>query len=218
MSWIINIDTSTSLASVSLAKDGVIISSIENNEQKQHASFVQPAISSILDQYEKEISSIDAIAVTIGPGSYTGLRVGLSSAKGICYALNIPLITESTLKIMAYASMHMNADYYCPMIDARRMEVFTALFDPTGKLLLPEQPMVLDAGSFQEFLAKGRILFLGDGVNKWQELLKPNDNALFEYSVSTINVFAELSYKKFQQKDFADLAYTEPSYLKGFHS
>ena len=218
MSLILHIDTATQQASVSLTGNGVVINSIRCTEQKQHASFVQPAIKKILADSNKKLTDINAVAVTIGPGSYTGLRVGLASAKGICFACNIPLIAVSTLKLMAHSLKKIKANYYCPMIDARRMEVFTAVYNDTLENVMKEQALILQEDSFDEFLSKGTIVFGGDGSIKCKTLLGKNKNASFKEAVETADSFAQLSYDLFRQSAFSDLAYTEPVYLKEFNS
>ena len=137
MALILNIDTSTEKASICIASNGVSTALLENAQQKEHAGWIHPAIEELLEQTKYTLHDLEAIAVTAGPGSYTGLRVGMATAKGLCYALNIPLITENTLRAMALASrqaydgkINLENILFCPMIDARRMEVFTALFNP----------------------------------------------------------------------------------------
>ncbi len=217
MSLILNIDTATSFASVCLAENGRSLGIISNHEQMQHASFLQPAIDELLKITGKKISDLEAIAVTIGPGSYTGLRVGLASAKGICYAMKIPLITESTLKVMAAAVNTTEAELLCPMIDARRMEVFTAVYDRSLQPVVGEQAMILSENSFIELLQQKKVCFTGDGAPKWKNIIQI-PNAVFENIQHTAEDLARLSFAGFEEKRFADLAYTAPVYLKEFYS
>ena len=172
MPLILNIDTATEHASVCLSKDEVVLEVIESNEQKNHASFVQPAIQQLMMRTSWQLSDIDAVAVTSGPGSYTGLRVGLSSAKGICYALDKPLILINTLEVMAesilvhYQSIHQLIDkstFICPMIDARRMEVFAAVYDKSMNEKIPAHSLIIDETSFASELISGNVLFCGNG-------------------------------------------------------
>jgi tRNA threonylcarbamoyladenosine biosynthesis protein TsaB len=163
------------------------------------------------------LRDIQAVAVMNGPGSYTGLRVGLSAAKGICFALNIPLICINTLNWMAFGNQETNTDMICPMIDARRMEVFTAVYSRTIQCILPPAPMILDQSSFSHLLDKGSISFIGDGAQKWAETCR-HSNAFYPESTHNANHFNTLAFRAFETKDFADLSTAEPFYLKGFHS
>jgi tRNA threonylcarbamoyladenosine biosynthesis protein TsaB len=172
MSYLLNIDTATSVAVVSIAKDGRVLHYLTNPSQKDHGAFVQIAVQQLLKKTELQIAAVDAVAVTAGPGSYTGLRVGMASAKGLCFALNKPLITLNTLAIFAKAAIDTVPDpaalLYCPMIDARRMEVFTAVYTHTLKELLPPVALILNKDSFAAYLQTRTILFIGNGVEKWK--------------------------------------------------
>jgi tRNA threonylcarbamoyladenosine biosynthesis protein TsaB len=223
MSLIINIDTATEVAHVSIAEDGVILQQAFNANQIDHAGFLQVAVKNILFKADIGFAQIDAIAVTIGPGSYTGLRVGLASAKGLCYALNKPLITIGTLDVIAKSAiispeknLFKTNTLLCPMIDARRMEVFTAIFDQSLQTVLSACALVLDQNSFKELLEGYHIAFLGNGSKKWQNICH-HPNAIF--IDIDINPFAMnlLSKEKYDNKDFSDLAYTEPMYVKEFY-
>lgn len=223
MSLIINIDTATETAHVSIAKDGIVLQQLFNNNQMDHAGFLQVAIKDILSRATVSFTEVGAIAVTIGPGSYTGLRVGLASAKGLSYALNKPLIAIGTLEVLAKSALISpkkallgSQTLLCPMIDARRMEVFTAVFDQSLQTILPPHALVLTETSFKELLDKQPIAFLGNGSPKWQ--------AICAYPAATfldivINPFAmsELSQEKYNNNNFSDLAYTEPTYIKEFY-
>jgi tRNA threonylcarbamoyladenosine biosynthesis protein TsaB len=222
MSFILNIDTATDAAQVSFAKEGNIISCLQNNAQKDHASFLQTAILRLVRETALQLEDLDAIAVSAGPGSYTGLRVGLASAKGLCYALNKPLILVNTLEVLA-ASVFSGAGFklnnasvlLCPMIDARRMEVYTAIYDQQLNTLLPPTALLLDEHSFEEQLKASKVLFFGSGAVKWQELYK-GSNAVFEVVNMNPGALTRLSYNKFLSGRYADLAYCEPIYLKQF--
>jgi tRNA threonylcarbamoyladenosine biosynthesis protein TsaB len=165
MSLILNIDTATDIAHVSLSQSGEMLDSITNNDQKEHGSFLQPSIQKLLKNNSLAIASLDAVAVSVGPGSYTGLRVGMASAKGICFALQKPLITINSLEIISYAALLENSHKYdltnallCPLIDARRMEVFTALYNQKLEKILEPQAMIIDASSFEHYLLTNKIL------------------------------------------------------------
>jgi tRNA threonylcarbamoyladenosine biosynthesis protein TsaB len=222
MSVILNIDTATDIAHISLSKAGVILDSLTNADQKDHGSFLQPAIQKLLKNNFIPIQELDAIALSAGPGSYTGLRVGMASAKGLCFALQKPLITISSLEIIAYAAI-LEAPLqtvstevlFCPMIDARRMEVFTALYSPELEPVLEPTALVIDQDSFGKYLLGNKIFFVGNGAAKW-ELICKNANALFPSNESNPLAMNKLSFKKYENKDFTDLAYSEPSYLKEF--
>lgn len=217
MSLILNIETAVDTASVCLAKDGEALQFAANEQQKDHASWLHVAIAKILNEAGYVLADLLAVAVSIGPGSYTGLRISLSTAKGLCYALNIPLIAVGTLDMMALAANDEKGDMICPMIDARRMEVFTALYDKKLQQIIGPQAMLLNENSFAEQLFSNKIIFSGNGSNKLQQIIS-NDNALFSSVQSNASHLAQLSDKSFIKKEFADLAYVQPLYLKEFYS
>jgi len=217
MGLLLNIDTASEKAHVSIAREGLILQTLWSDSQKEHASFLQTAILELTQTTGIKLPGIDAVAVTAGPGSYTGLRVGLSSAKGLCYALKKPLITISTLEVLAGSAIELfpvnNDPLLCPMIDARRMEVFTAIYDRQLKKQLEPCAMVLDEHSLEKELQVNRIFFFGSGANKWRSICK-HQNATFE-SVSMLpETMSKLSDNLYFQKQFTELAYSEPLYLK----
>jgi len=221
MSIILNIDTSIETASVSIAKDGIIQSSLKNTVQKEHASFVHNAVKQLTATVSINIKQVDAVAVANGPGSYTGLRVGLASAKGFCYALNKPLITIGTLNALAVAAINIStqdnspANLFCPMIDARRMELYTAVFDGKMKEILPACAMIVTETSFQEMLQNNHVLFAGSGADKWSNICT-SGKASFINELDISAAIAQLSFKKFTGSNFTDLTYSEPLYVKDF--
>lgn len=223
MALILNIDTSTSKAGIALGQDGRVKALAENPEQKDHAAWLHVGIRNLLEDQGLSLRSLDAVAVTHGPGSYTGLRVGLSAAKGICYALGIPLITENTLRMMAIAGQQygINKDLahllLCPMIDARRMEVFSALYSMNFEELEHPSAQILDTESFHAFLQQQNILFYGSGAKKFSEICD-HPNAIFEDILFNAGMMTDHAEKKFQEKDFTNLAYSEPNYLKEFYN
>jgi len=220
MAYILHIDTASSSAAVSMAKDGTIIELIENKLLSEHAAFLQPSIKKLLDSAGLAMKDLDAIAVANGPGSYTGLRVGLASAKGLCYALNKPLITIGTLPLMAHAAAAAEKNkeiFYAPMMDARRMEVFTAVYDAEGKEKMSPVAKVLNNDSYVALLLHHKILFFGSGAEKWKHICE-NVNALFSGDYSTAQSFAQLSFEAYKEQQFAELAYSEPQYLKEFYT
>lgn len=219
MSLILNIDTALDTAFVCLSNGKEVLQSSVNETQKDHATWLHTAIADLLQKSGYSVNELEAVAVSIGPGSYTGLRVGLASAKGFCYALNIPLIAISTLKIIALAASNdvQGASIICPMIDARRMEVFTILYDPDLTEKSSAQSMILDADSFSSLLLSDKVLFCGGGSKKLQNIIS-SDNAKFNFNNYTATHFAQLSCNCFLTKDFSNLAYTEPLYIKDFYT
>ena len=228
MAFILNIDTALEIASVSLAEDVVIIQRKENEQQKDHAAWIHNAIKELFEISGKRIDQLNAVAVSNGPGSYTGLRVGLSTAKGLCFAQNIPLITIGTLEIMAFSAIR-NLKLFpglqlpasdlliCPMIDARRMEVFAGVYNVKMEEIMKPLALILDERSFEELLKWHKILFLGNGSIKFQQICQ-NPHAIFKKYPLNAVALARLTYKNFIGNNFAGLAYTEPLYLKEFYS
>lgn len=221
MALLLCIDTSTTHASVALAKDGVLIGLKTNQNQRDHASFLQPAIHSLLHEANKILKDLNAIAVTSGPGSYTGLRVGFASAKGLAYALDIPLISiETTLVLSAAAASTLKneeAALLCPMIDARRMEVFTALYTTHLQPVSPISALILTADSLVHQLENSRIFFFGDGAPKWQTICTHSNASFIDVRWNAGDMIG-LADKLFEQKNFSSLAYSVPVYGKEFHS
>ena len=215
--YILNIETSTKACSVALHKNGELIVCREDvTANFSHSEKLLKFISELFSDEKLSISDLDAIAVSMGPGSYTGLRIGVSTAKGLCYGLDIPLISISTLKAMSFGmALEIKADLYCPMIDARRMEVYSAFFDINNTEVRKIQADIINENSYKKELEK-KVVFFGDGSEKLIEKIK-NKNAIF---VSDIHPSAKnmglLSYQKFTKSLFEDLAYFEPFYLKDF--
>jgi tRNA threonylcarbamoyladenosine biosynthesis protein TsaB len=220
MALILNIDTATETASTCLSKDGEELLVLQNPEQKDHASWLHVAIGQIMESSGYSITDLQAISVTSGPGSYTGLRVGMAAAKGFCYALNIPFITESTLTLMAFAAQALWKDrvqLLAPMIDARRMEVFTALYTLDLEQKAPPGAMLLDPDSFSGALSEDTILFFGSGSKKWQSIANSH-NAFFADVPFHAGHLGILSEKKFNMGQFTDIISSEPAYIKEFHT
>jgi tRNA threonylcarbamoyladenosine biosynthesis protein TsaB len=217
MSLILNIDTALETASVCLAKAGEPLQLLVNDHQRDHASWLHTAILEVFQKTGYSLQEIAAVAVSIGPGSFTGLRIGLSAAKGLCYVQNIPLITIGTLDMLAFAVKDEVTDLVCPLIDARRMEVFMALYNKSRELLIPPQAMIIDESSFAELLSVNQIIFLGNGIKKLQSLIS-NTNARFSSQTANAAHAAHLSEILFRKNQFADLIYTEPYYIKDFYS
>jgi len=215
--YILNIETSTKACSVAIHKNGKLMSLKENvTENFSHSEKLQNYIQKTIEKSKIKLSNLSAIAVSMGPGSYTGLRIGVASAKGLCYALNVPLISISTLKAMSLGmSQEKKVDLFCPMIDARRMEVYSAFFDSNNIIKREIKADILDVKSYKDEL-KQKVVFFGDGSDKAKKIIK-NKNAIFvadfHPSASFVGI---LSYKKFLDSDFEDIAYFEPFYLKDF--
>jgi tRNA threonylcarbamoyladenosine biosynthesis protein TsaB len=217
VSYILSIDTAVVTASLCLAKDDAVMKLKINPSQKDHASWLHVAIKEMMEEAGISLQELDAIAVSSGPGSYTGLRVSMATAKGLCYALQKPLITVGTLKMMAVAAREASTELLCPMIDARRMEVFTAVYDHFLSEILSPVNIILEKESFKELLEKQSILFFGNGSEKFRSLIS-HPNASFKNLEATAEHMTGLSYSQFKNKEFADLAYTEPYYGKAFYT
>jgi tRNA threonylcarbamoyladenosine biosynthesis protein TsaB len=217
---ILLIDTSGENGSVSLAKGGEILFSEDNYIAKDHASWLHMAIGRILEQAKITVRDLEAVAVVAGPGSYTGLRVGMAAAKGLCYALKIPLITQNTLRVMAesmQARAREKAAWICPLIDARRYEVFTALYQTDMQEVMAPQALILDKSAFEGQLSRNPIVFFGSGAEKLEKILN-SPAAIFESQPDIKQAFAHLSEQDFISGTWADPVYTEPVYLKEFFS
>lgn len=215
---ILNIEAATGVCSVCLSRGMEALSLQESSEQNEHSRVITLLIERCMDEAGLHLQDLDAVAVSQGPGSYTSLRVGFSTAKGICFALEKPLIIVSTLAVLANAAHEKAQDssaLYCPMIDARRMEVYTGLYTAKGDIMLPPQPMVIGLTAFSAYFSAGqRIVFCGNGVEKCKMVL---DNPLATLSgVKNCNSLQIIPHAMtaFLNKNFADTAYTSPLYLK----
>ncbi len=217
MALILNIDTALENGSICLSRGEAPLEVVNNSSQKNHASWLLEAVQTLLQRQNCQPGELSAVAVTAGPGSYTGLRIAMSSAKGMCYALKKPLININTLDMMVWAAKDEEKDLLCPMIDARRMEVFTALYEPDLKKIWGPRNLILDADSFSDFLAENRICFFGNGSIKWSSLVH-NTNAVFKSIEVTAEHMVKLSYAKYLEGNFANLAYAEPDYGKEFYT
>lgn len=215
MALILNLETATKTCSVALSENGNLLAIKEETSEKfSHAEKLNGFIEAVLKTANKTIKDLSAVAVSEGPGSYTGLRIGVSTAKGICYALDIPLIAINSLKCLAALS-NFKGGYICPMLDARRMEVYTAVFDEQLQVLEETQALVVEEDSYKKWAQKP-VLFLGPGAEKCQALLS-HENFQFDLETTvSAKGMAELSFAKYQAKEFEDVAYFEPSYLKEF--
>ena len=220
MALILQIETSTISCSVALSQDGQTISFKEAVERNIHASSITLFIEEVMKAANKKLADLDAVAVSMGPGSYTGLRIGVSTAKGLCYGLDVPLIAIDTLQAMASSKRINPGDgdlLYCPMIDARRMEVYSAMFDAKLDIRNSVAANIIDEHSFSTALEKHKIVFFGDGADKCIAALGNHPNATFitGFINSAVDMNA-LAHTKFGAQQFEDLAYFEPYYLKDF--
>lgn len=220
MALILSIDTSTKLGSIAIARDGIPVEKMLNNQQRDHAAWVHPAINNLLSGLSISIKELDAIAVSGGPGSYTGLRVALATAKGLCFVLNIPLIIENSLKIIASGLLKDQVagpgQLICPMIDARRMEVFTAIYTADLGEISSPQSLILQEDSFGDFLSTQKIVFSGDGAGKFEKIVR-SPNAVFPNRDADAADLSPLAEERFQRQEFDDLTYSSPVYVKSFH-
>lgn len=220
MAIILNIETSTKVCSVGLAVDGVITSFKETQVANSHAELVTLFADEVIKASGFSLADLDAVAVSKGPGSYTGLRIGISTAKGLCYALNKPLIAIDTLKAMAAGMIALIKDdpfLVCPMIDARRMEVYAAIYNQQLQCIRQTEARIIDADSFRDELNDQQMYFGGDGAAKCEDVLGHHSKANFMASFHpSARYMAALSDKKFRANQFEDVAYFEPYYLKDF--
>lgn len=220
MALTLSIETSTTVCSVALTDGDQIVAHKKLLEDKSHASHLTILIKETLNDSGKQMSNIKAVAISEGPGSYTGLRIGVSTAKGLCYALGVPLIGVSTLKAMALEAKQSNevTTMFCPMIDARRMEVYTALYDAALEEQLSPYPMILDESSFHETLNDSNVLFFGNGSDKFKSLMSSSKASFIDDLTPSAWAVGLLASEKFESGQFEDLAYFEPSYLKEFQA
>ncbi len=226
MSLILNIETSTAVCSVALSRDGKLLSLKEDTAGMKHASHLTLFIEEILQENNLKVSDLDAVAISMGPGSYTGLRIGVSTAKGICYGAGIPLIAVSTLQSLTKLVLQKNeylqqvknleTAYFCPMIDARRMEVYTAFYDNKAQQQREISADIIDENSFADALKNREIVFFGDGAEKCKSVLESNFGIFIDDVQASALGMIELSYEKFKHQQFEDVAYFEPFYLKDF--
>lgn len=216
MTFILNIETSTTNCSVALSKEGeTIVLKEDYNNGYSHAEKLHVYIDAVLKEAGVALNAIEAVAISKGPGSYTGLRIGVSTAKGLCYALDKPLISVSTLEALAHQVTCDNG-VIVPMLDARRMEVYSAVFDSQYTEIREIQAQVLDENAFSEYLEAGKVYFIGDGVEKTKTLINHPNAVFVEGKLPSADTMGMLSYNKFKNNAFEDVAYFEPYYLKDF--
>ncbi len=223
MAVILNIETSTNVCSVALTAEGMVLAHQEEMEGRNHAALLSDYIKYCLDFAKEKELKLEAVAVSMGPGSYTGLRIGLSEAKGLAYALDIPLIGINTLQLLACQVMFTQEldgdEIFVPMIDARRMEVYTAAYDFALQEVMAQQPLILDGNSYADILSKYRkVLFFGNGSDKAKNVIKA-PNAIFIPDIVPLAIdMIALAERAYSQRDFIDIAYSVPNYIKDFQA
>ncbi|WP_289044769.1 tRNA (adenosine(37)-N6)-threonylcarbamoyltransferase complex dimerization subunit type 1 TsaB [uncultured Olleya sp.] len=216
MAYILNIETSTTNCSVSLSNQGeTLVLKEDYGNGYSHAEKLHVYIEEALKEAKINSEQLQAIAVSKGPGSYTGLRIGVSAAKGLAYALNIPLISVSTLQALA-KQVEADSGLIVPMLDARRLEVYSAIFDVNNRLVRKIEAQILDENSFEEQLNIGKVFFIGDGVSKTKTLLSHANAIFIENKLPSADQMSALSFDKYKKSDIEDVAYFEPYYLKDF--
>lgn len=223
MPTIINIETSGKICSAALTRDGALEMQLDDSAGMRHAEKLAPFVKTLMEECRRKETPPDAVAVSIGPGSYTGLRIGLSLAKGLAYSLDVPLIGVNTLQIMAVKAMFRPIDWkgdeiLVPMIDARRMEVFTAAYKFDLTPLREPAPLILEPGSFGDLLESHSLFFMGDGSEKAREVIRSENAHWLESITPQAKDMLALSEKAFREGNFIDKAYSVPNYLKEYQT
>ncbi len=223
MPLLLSLETSTRMCSVALSENGRLLGLKELGGEYSHAENLTLFIEDVFLTANRKIGELDAVAISKGPGSYTGLRIGVSTAKGLCFALGIPLIGVGTLEALfsafqTLAKMDEDVKVFCPMLDARRMEVYCQLFDETGNEIEPVSAKIIVADSFLNHLEKGKVVFFGEGAMKCREMIKHPNAVFVDDIVPSAKYMIRLAEQRFEKKVFEDVAYFEPFYLKEFHT
>lgn len=223
MATILNIETSTEVCSVALTSEGQVLEHHENYDGQTHATLLNAYVKDALDYVRTRELKLDAVAVSMGPGSYTGLRIGLSEAKGLAFGLDVPLIGVNTLQLLVVSAMFNNFFddddlVYVPMIDARRMEVYTAAYNAALETVVEPQAMILDENSFAQVLKDHKVVFMGNGSTKARDVIK-HPKAMFIDGIKPVALeMMALAEKAFRESKFVDVAYSTPLYLKEFQA
>lgn len=223
MATILNIETSGKICSVALCSDGMVDYQLEDHDGMKHAEVLAPFVEKCMEELRRQDKKLDAVAVSIGPGSYTGLRIGLSLAKGLSFSMDIPLIGVSTLQILAVKAMFRSFDYtgdelLVPMIDARRMEVFTSVYDFALNEVEKPGAKILDETSWRNLLADKKMVFIGDATEKAKSVIN-HDNAIWiDGQQPLARDMMALSEKMYREGRFIDRAYSTPEYLKEYQT
>jgi len=218
MSFILSLETSAKVCSVAIHDDAKLVATSEVHIEQSHAAKLASLVDEVKNLAGIELNKLVAIAISSGPGSYTGLRIGTSTAKGLCFSLGIPLISVGSLELLANQMEEYNLQqaYLCPMIDARRMEVYCLIADSTLRIVHPIEAKVMDELSFKEYLDKSKVLFFGDGSDKCRDKIK-HENAHFIRGIyPTASYLGVMAFEKFRRNEVEDLVNFEPHYLKEF--
>ena len=225
MALLLSIESSTATCSVAIHEDGHLLHSINNDVPQSASSQLAVMISKVFEVVNKKPHQIEGVIVASGPGSYTGLRIGIATAKGICFARKVPLIAINTLQLLAHQfhrdhskkeNDYLNLVTLCPMLDARRMEVYCLLADSSLSIIEPTQAKIIDESSFDEWLSKGKIFFFGDGADKCKQVIKHSNAHFFAGIVPSAIELGEMGNKSWNQGLFEDIVSFEPFYLKDF--
>lgn len=219
MATLLCIETSGSVCSAAICTNGLLVREISKFEKNSHSKYLTLIIEELLQELESKQVRLDGIGLSLGPGSYTGLRIGTSVAKGLSFSLDIPIVGLTSTAVMAQAYYRQNEGYsglVGPMIDARRLEVYSAIYTPDFELIEALQPVILDENSYAELLNEHKICFIGDGAQKFAEIMD-HPNASFDHAQFLLaSEMAQVCEGLFQEQDFLDTAYFEPNYLKEF--
>lgn len=217
---ILAIETATAIGSIAVFEGEKLLAAMDMRRARSHARLLMPMIEQMLDYLEIKPAELSAIGVSKGPGSYTGLRVGVSTAKGLCMALDKPLLALGSLDTLALKAQKLASELdalICPMLDARRMEVYCEVFDSNLDSRMPIEAKIIENGAFEEILSEHKVIFLGDGAAKCRPILSQSSNAIIlDNGLSSASDMGSALYAKFQKKDFEDLGSFEPFYLKSF--
>jgi tRNA threonylcarbamoyladenosine biosynthesis protein TsaB len=214
---LLSLETSTQVCSVAIHQQGELVAFREMYEPRSAASQLAVMIDAVMKESATQPAVLGGVIVAAGPGSYTGLRIGVATAKGICFALNIPLISVNTLDLLAYQGKEFSGKaLLCPMIDARRMEVYCKMVDTDLNEIEATQAKVVDANSFKEYLEKATVCFIGEGATKCRELISHPNAKFFDDVIPSASQLGKMGYKKCLERDFQDVANFEPFYLKDF--
>jgi tRNA threonylcarbamoyladenosine biosynthesis protein TsaB len=218
MSLILSLETSAKVCSVAIHDNKKLIATSEIHIEQSHASKLAVLIEEVKNKARIELNQLAAVAISSGPGSYTGLRIGTSTAKGLCFALNIPLISIGSLELLANQMKErtLQQAYLCPMIDARRMEVYCLVMDLSLRIISPTEAKVIDELSFKEYLDKNKVLFFGDGSDKCRDMIKHENAHFIKDLYPMASHLGLMAFEKFKQNDMEDLVNFEPHYLKEF--
>jgi len=222
MSLILLLETYNNNCSVGISQNGQLIYSVINTDGKSHSAILTGLIDESLRKTGLTVRQLDAVAVSKGPGSYTGLRIGVSTAKGICYGADRPLLAPDTLQYLAKAvssaTLQDNDHFFCPMIDARRLEVYCAVYDASNRVVSPPEAVIISENSFSEYSGNKKLVFFGDGAEKCKKVLSGNPNLIYinieEYHV--LSSMALTAHELYMNQRFENTAYFEPFYLKDF--